>query len=280
MAKFCPIAGGQSDSPEVQASDKFVLRPIRVFGVAALLWLLAVTPPLRPSAAIAEPGEDTAVEMLRDAVDALADADTELAREIFQQLILSYPGSSEAIRAEHELAVMSSRQSSGGGQGNARTDGQRAADAQLRRQFAMEVGDRVFFAANSATIGGRARVMLENQARWLRQHADLSIVIIGRSDDGVSGAGAVAMASERAEAVRARLVAGGVEATRISLDPRGNADPVATCRTPLCQAQNRMAETSIGSWRSLGFNDRPPIDYPATAAGTKSENRSNVLLPR
>ncbi len=115
----------------------------------------------------------------------------------------------------------------------------------LRFRLVSEVGDRVFFAESSAVIGGRARAILEAQARWLKRSPSLAVTIIGRADDGGSSADATALARQRAEIVRAKLIEGGVAGDRIGIETRGNGDPVATCRTALCQAQNRHAETRL-----------------------------------
>jgi peptidoglycan-associated lipoprotein len=186
--------------------------------------------------------EQPASEMLQDGLDALEGHDNALATQLFEQLILTYPGTSEAERAEREL-----RQAGTAARPRDQlTDGGGKEIAALRMQLAKDTGDRVFFAENSAIIGGRARALLENQARWLAARPDLKVTIIGRADDGGPENEAQLLSAKRAEAVRDRLVAGGIPATRIMIDARGTRDPVATCRTPMCQAQNRNAETSVG----------------------------------
>ena len=98
---------------------------------------------------------------------------------------------------------------------------------------------------NSASIGGRARTVLEAEARWLKAHPDVKIKIIGRADDGGSGEDGKVLSAKRAEAVRDKLVEAGVPASRLGLEARGSGEPVATCKSALCQAQNRNVETLI-----------------------------------
>jgi peptidoglycan-associated lipoprotein len=278
----------RADSPTIKGEVRLwhpvtlVLKPIRLRTVAALLaLLLPALLTLNAPAGKAETLDNSAIEMLQDAFDALSNSEFEQAQQVFQQLILSYPGTPEAIRAEHELAVLNSRQRYRSGLDSAGLLGQRFEEPQLRRTFALEVGDRVFFAANSAAIGGRARVMLENQAKWLQQHSELKITIIGRADDGVSAENAMTISSQRAEAVRQRLISAGVDAARISLEARGLTDPVATCRTPLCQAQNRIAETWIGGRRGIGSNEyTSPVPSASLNAAAPRENRGSAALPR
>lgn len=130
---------------------------------------------------------------------------------------------------------------------------QRVSDSELRLAFATEAGDRVFFAENSAVIGGRARALIEHQARWLAKRPDLKVTIVGRSDDGLPAEAARDIGEKRAAAVRDRLVANGVMPNRIAIETRGARDPVATCTSPLCQAQNRHAETVIGTTSAAGL---------------------------
>ena len=131
-------------------------------------------------------------EMLQDGLEALSDGEQSLAGHLFEQLILAFPGSTEADRAQRELSLLESdsrpRTDPAPREASAR---QGVADsAVLRMKFAVEAGDRVFFAENSAVIGGRARALLENQARWLQARPNLRITIIGRADDGGPEGGA------------------------------------------------------------------------------------------
>ena len=196
-------------------------------------------------------------EMLQDGLEALGDHESGLATQLFEQLILAFPGTPEAQRAERELSLRDSAEhpdADTASREDVPPNGNQDLPA-LRMKFAVEAGDRVFFAENSAVIGGRARALLENQARWLQSHRELKITVIGRADDGGPEDEAHLLSSKRAEAVREKLVAGGVAASRILIDARGSGDPVATCHTVLCQAQNRHAETSIGGGIVSGAGD-------------------------
>lgn len=141
-----------------------------------------------------------------------------------------------------------------------------------RQRFLTEVGDRVFFAENSATIGGRARAIIEAQARWLKAVPGLDVTIIGRAAEGASADNDAALALARAHAVEAKLIEGGVPRERIKIDARGRADPVATCDESMCRAQNRHAETLLrlpgtdGGLASGGGAARSPADKARSAA--------------
>lgn len=278
--------GDQYSAETFRQAELLVLRPTRVRVVVALaIMLLPAAIAWQPAIARADPPDDSAVEMLQDAYDALADSEHELARKILRQLIVSFPGTPEAIRAEHELAELNSRQDYGGGFGAVALFGQRSKEPQLRRDFALSVGDRVFFAQNSAAIGGRARVMIDNQARWLKQRPELKVTIIGRADDDQPAESALMISSKRAEAVRERLITAGIEAARISVEARGAADPVATCASAICRAQNRHAETWIGELRGIGaLGDRasrvPAAQLDGAVLRGNAGSVGSVALPR
>ena len=114
-----------------------------------------------------------------------------------------------------------------------------------RFRFLTEVGDRVFFAESSATIGGRARAILEAQARWIKAVNGLDVTIIGRAADGGNADDNAALSLARAKAVEAKLIEAGVPRERIRIEARGSKDPVATCEEAMCQAQNRHVESLL-----------------------------------
>lgn len=239
--------------------------------VALLAALLPASVISARGALSAEADMQHADEMLQDGLEALGDDERDLAQQLFETLIETYPGSKESQRAERELVKLGVTPSRVAAQAPRlapqdplpmRADTATA----LRLKFATEVGDRVFFAENSAVIGGRARAMLETQARWFAKRAPLRITIVGRADDSAPADASNALSIQRAEAVRERLIAAGVPATRIAIEGRGTRDPVANCRTPLCQAQNRHAETLISS----GVMQSERVDERARGGGAGS----------
>jgi len=212
-------------------------------------------------------------DMLQDGYDALTDERPELARKIFTSLLTIYPQTDAARQARAELSKLapsgrtaerSGAVSDDGGDdrdndadlrdndGDEPQDDRRASPGdrnaalnRLRMRFVSDVGDRVFFAENSAALGGRALAILDAQARWLAVERGLSVTIVGRAADGGSHADAMALAQARANAVAKRLTDAGVSQNRIKIDPHGDTDPIATCTDAMCAAQNRHAEVVL-----------------------------------
>jgi peptidoglycan-associated lipoprotein len=219
------------------------------------------------------PNGETAAELLIDGMDAASDHAIDSARRLFQKLISVFPSSPEASRARRALSALDS---------NGGTDEDRAAiradeaerTAEYRHAFLVSVGDRVFFAESSATLGGRARSIIENQARWLKVRPNLTVTVIGRSDDGGDRRAAQLLSTQRAEAVRERLVAGGLDPSRIELRPTGSDDKVAVCSTSLCRAQNRNAEVFINDLRDqdpIWSSMQSPAARPPKSLGRAAE---------
>ena len=242
-------------------------------GVAACVALAVFA--LNSTCAQAQTPEQSATEMLDDGLDALSDKQPDLATQLFEQLILAFPGTTEADRAEKELVTLG---------GSAMPEHKAVSPApnkspeigrdvgnEMRMRFAVDVGDRVFFAEDSAVIGGRARALVENQARWLKAFPELEVTIVGRADDGGPQGSELDLSARRAEAVRDKLVAAGVAQSAIQIDARGGTDPIATCKSTLCQAQNRQVETvltRIAGHSSVRATEaiEPPLDEPGRGA--------------
>lgn len=135
-----------------------------------------------------------------------------------------------------------------------------AVSAGVEEEFIVTAGDRVFFAAGSADLGQRARIVLSAQARWLASHPDLKAVIEGHADDGALPSEQTTQLSEaRALAVRDRLMEEGIAASRLNISGLGRRQPVADCPGPDCAAQNRRAVTVLKTnARDIGRQGRGP----------------------
>lgn len=216
-----------------------------------------------PSSQPAAPGD-----LLSAGYDALEADRLDLARNIFQTLLRAYPQSTEAATAADELAALN-----GGDDPDESTPAARPVASnssasppkrnlaaaksteqlrKIRMRFLTDVGDRIFFAENSVTLGGRARAVVESQARWLQRVSGIEVTIVGRAADGGSTADNESLALARAHAVEAKLIEAGVDPSRIKVEGHGNSDSIALCKSPLCDAQNRQAESLLRYASAVG----------------------------
>jgi peptidoglycan-associated lipoprotein len=115
----------------------------------------------------------------------------------------------------------------------------------VQDELIMTVGDRVFFSAGSADLGGKARAILAGQARWLAANPTAIAVIEGHADEhgGVSENNAIS--ERRADAVRRRLIEEGVAPGRLAILALGREQRIAVCTDMACAPQNRRAVTVL-----------------------------------
>ena len=123
-----------------------------------------------------------------------------------------------------------------------------------------EAGDRVFFSVGSAELGARARSALAAQAQWLNRWHEFEVAIEGHADEPGTDAENLQLSATRADAVRQRLLAEGVDARRLVVVAQGRSQRVAICADPDCNAQNRRTVTLVfttGTAARLGLSDVP-----------------------
>lgn len=111
------------------------------------------------------------------------------------------------------------------------------------------VGDRVFFAFNQATLTSDADATLGRQAAWLAKYPSVNILIAGNCDERGTETYNLALGQKRADAARDYLVSQGVAPSRIQTISYGKDRPVATGHDEAAYQQNRNAITSV-----QGFN--------------------------
>jgi len=139
-------------------------------------------------------------------------------------------------------------------------------DQELRRNLTIqsklrnEAGDRVFFGPGSAELGSRARTALAAQGQWLKRWHEFEAAIEGHADEPGTNQENLTLSTQRAEAVRQRLIDEGVEASRLAVVPLGRSERLASCDDPDCRAQNRRAVTLVfasGTRERLGLTGAP-----------------------
>ncbi len=111
------------------------------------------------------------------------------------------------------------------------------------------VGDRVFYDFNKATLSSEADATLGRQAAWLAKYPSVNVLVAGNADERGTETYNLALGKRRANHARDYLVAQGVAATRIQTISYGKNCPVAAGNDDASYQQNRNAITSV-----QGFN--------------------------
>ena len=125
-----------------------------------------------------------------------------------------------------------------GGAGGAATPGS-------ARDFAVNVGDRVFFESDSTDLTPTATATLDKQAQWLQRYARYSFLIEGHADERGTREYNFSLGSRRAQVVREYLGSRGIDGSRIRTVSYGKERPVAVCNDISCWSQNRRAVTVL-----------------------------------
>jgi peptidoglycan-associated lipoprotein len=119
------------------------------------------------------------------------------------------------------------------------------APAGSTQDFAVNVGDRVFFTVDSSTLSGDARATLDKQATWLQRYPTYRITIEGHADERGTREYNIALGARRAAATRDYLVARGIPTTRMRTISYGKERPVAVGSDLASLNQNRRAVTVL-----------------------------------
>lgn len=101
------------------------------------------------------------------------------------------------------------------------------------------------FASGSAAISGSTAAEVDNLAAILKAYPDVKIQIDGYTDSTGNADSNVTLSQSRADAVKSRLVAQGIDGSRLMTTGHGAANPVASNDTKEGQAQNRRIEATI-----------------------------------
>ena len=101
------------------------------------------------------------------------------------------------------------------------------------------------FASGSDVIDAASQVEVDNLAAILNAYTDVKVNIEGFTDSQGNADSNQALSQRRAEAVRAKLLAAGINDARITSQGFGAANPIADNETPEGRAENRRIEVVI-----------------------------------
>ncbi len=114
-----------------------------------------------------------------------------------------------------------------------------------QEDLAATVGDRVFFATDSATVGADQRPTLQRQAQWLAQYRQVQVTVEGHADERGTREYNLALGQRRANAARDLLVSNGVASSRLQTISYGKDRPADLGSNEQAWAQNRRAVTTV-----------------------------------
>ena len=115
------------------------------------------------------------------------------------------------------------------------------------QDFALNVGDRVFFESDQTDLTPTAVATLDKQAQWLARYPRHTFMIEGHADERGTREYNYSLGSRRAQVVREYLASRGVSSARMRTLSYGKERPVAVCNDISCWSQNRRAVTVLES---------------------------------
>lgn len=115
--------------------------------------------------------------------------------------------------------------------------------------FILNVGRRIFFAADSAALDSTASATLDGQAAWLAANPQWLVKLQGFADDSGGDAAQVALSQKRADAAMAYLASKGVAAGRMWAKGYGKDREVRDCAEKSCKVQNRRVVANLRTAR-------------------------------
>ena len=115
---------------------------------------------------------------------------------------------------------------------------------ETQRGLVISLSDILFDVGRSVVKPG-SQANIERIAVVLRQYPQHQILVEGHTDATGSEEFNLRLSQDRASAVRSALVAGGVDASKISAEGFGESQPVASNDTPAGRQQNRRVEIVI-----------------------------------
>ena len=113
------------------------------------------------------------------------------------------------------------------------------------QDFAVNVGDRVFFESDSTSLSDQARATLDRQAAWLALYPRYNVTVEGHADERGTREYNIALGARRAAVTREYLAGHGVATNRMRTISYGKERPVALCNDISCWSQNRRAVTVV-----------------------------------
>ena len=113
------------------------------------------------------------------------------------------------------------------------------------QESVMNAKDRVYFGFDQYNLTNEAMEVLQEQARFLVDNPEASVVVEGHTDDRGTRDYNLALGERRAVSVKNYLIANGVDAGRIRVISYGKERPAVVGANEAAWAQNRRAVTVV-----------------------------------
>ncbi len=113
------------------------------------------------------------------------------------------------------------------------------------QESVMNAKDRVYFGFDQYNLTNEAMEVLQEQARFLVDNPEASVVVEGHTDDRGTRDYNLALGERRAVSVKNYLIANGVDAGRIRVISYGKERPAVVGANEAAWAQNRRAVTLV-----------------------------------
>ena len=117
-------------------------------------------------------------------------------------------------------------------------------DESAVKELVRNVGDRVFFATDSAALSSDARSTIMRHADWLKTNGK-SLTIEGHADERGTREYNIALGARRANAVKDYMISLGVDGSRLETVSWGKERPVSLCAEDACWSKNRRSVSVI-----------------------------------
>lgn len=121
-------------------------------------------------------------------------------------------------------------------------------------QLKLQIPSDVSFDTGRSDIKPNLRPILDQFANGLSGQPNTEIRIIGHTDNVGSNAVNDPLSLQRAQSTRDYLAARGVSSSRMSIDGRGEGEPIATNATADGRAQNRRVEIFLAERANVATN--------------------------
>jgi peptidoglycan-associated lipoprotein len=115
--------------------------------------------------------------------------------------------------------------------------------------FILNVGRRIYFTQDSATLDSVAMTTLDNQATWLNKNPSWLLKLQGFADDSGSNSSMETLSQKRADAAMGYLASKGVDQTRMWAKGYGKDREVRDCKERSCKVQNRRVVSNLRNTR-------------------------------